>query len=208
MNEAVLDNPIWYSLTTHHAATAIGADVGNGLSRRYPVNVGPLAAFQEPTVEAYSELASMIPNGDHALLFLLSAPDVPEGWQLLRTGPIVQMICYAIPDTSPLASIIAPLGPADFPEMVALASLTEPGPFREKSAQLGSFLGIRVDGGFAAMAGQRLAPTGFSEVSAGCTHPDFRGRGYARLRQDREKAQELGLLPRSRRTGAGSHAGG
>jgi predicted GNAT family acetyltransferase len=29
------------------------------------------------------------------------------------------------------------------------------------------------------MAGQRLAPTGFAEVSAVCTHPDFRGRGYA-----------------------------
>jgi predicted GNAT family acetyltransferase len=90
------------------------------------------------------------------------------------------MICYTVPGPSPLATVIEPLGPADFPEMVALASLTEPGPFREHTAQLGEFIGIRADGRLAAMAGQRLAPTGFSEVSAVCTHPDFRGRGYAR----------------------------
>jgi predicted GNAT family acetyltransferase len=67
----------------------------------------------------------------------------------------------------------------DFPEMVTLASLTEPRPFRDHTANLGGFVGIRVDGRLAAMAGQRLAPTGFAEVSAVCTHPDFRGRGYA-----------------------------
>jgi len=63
--------------------------------------------------------------------------------------------------------------------MVALADLTEPGPFPNHTAKLGGFLGIRVDGRLAAIAGQRLSPTGFAEVSAVCTHPDFRGRGYA-----------------------------
>jgi predicted GNAT family acetyltransferase len=29
------------------------------------------------------------------------------------------------------------------------------------------------------MAGTRMAPPGFREVSAVCTHPDARGRGYA-----------------------------
>ena len=28
------------------------------------------------------------------------------------------------------------------------------------------------------MAGQRLQAPGYTEVSAVCTHPDFRGRGY------------------------------
>lgn len=69
--------------------------------------------------------------------------------------------------------------PADYPEMLALATLAEPGPFRINTASLGGFLGIRVDGRLAAMAGQRMAPTGFAEVSAVCTHPDFRGRGFA-----------------------------
>ena len=63
--------------------------------------------------------------------------------------------------------------------MTTLATLTEPGPFRDQTASLGGFVGIRIDGRLAAMAGQRLAPTGFAEVSAVCTHPDFRGRGFA-----------------------------
>ena len=89
------------------------------------------------------------------------------------------MVCPAVPDQPSLAEPILPMTSADFPEMVALASLTEPGPFRNYTANLGGFVGIRVDGRLAAMAGQRLAPTGFAEVSAVCTHPDFRGRGYA-----------------------------
>jgi ribosomal protein S18 acetylase RimI-like enzyme len=180
LNEALLENPIWYSLTTDHADIAIGKDVGNGLCRRYPSDIGPLAAFQEPTVEAYSDLARMIPGNDHATFLLETAPNLPRGWNLLREGAIVQMICHTVPDKSPLHAVIEPLAPVNFPEMLALASLTEPGPFREHTGRLGNFIGIRVDGRLAAMAGQRLAPTGFSEVSAVCTHPDFRGRGYAR----------------------------
>jgi predicted GNAT family acetyltransferase len=69
--------------------------------------------------------------------------------------------------------------PADYPEMLALATLAEPGPFRTNTASLGGFLGIRVEGRLAAMAGQRMLPDGFAEISAVCTHPDFRGRGFA-----------------------------
>jgi predicted GNAT family acetyltransferase len=122
----------------------------------------------------------MVPEDDHVVLGFGNSPILPEGWHALREETIVQMICRPVPDKSPLAAMIEPLGPADLPEMMALASLTEPGPFREHTAQLGTFSGVRVQGRLVAMAGQRLAPTGFSEVSAVCTHPDFRGHGYAR----------------------------
>src|ERR1700733_7948192 len=58
-DEALLDNPIWYSLMTDHSNLAIGPDVGSGLVRRYPPTIGPLAAFHEPTREGYSDLARM-----------------------------------------------------------------------------------------------------------------------------------------------------
>ena len=178
-SDALLDNPIWNSLATRHAHLALGARVGQGLARRYPADIGPLSAFQEPTPEAYADLAAMVPEGDVAVLFLEDQPCIPTGWQLLRGGTLVQMICPTIPEQRPLDATIVPMEAADIPEMVALAGLTEPGPFRQSTAKLGGFLGIRVDGRLAAMAGQRLSPTGFAEVSAVCTHPDFRGRGYA-----------------------------
>lgn len=178
-NHTLLDNPIWNSLTTSHADLAVGAHTGRGLARRYPADIGPLSALQQPTPEAYADLAAIVPEGDVAILFLEDSVDVPPGWELLRSGALVQMICNELPNQLSLADTIVPLQPADFPEMVALAALTEPGPFRDRTATLGQFLGIRVDGRLAAMAGQRLSPTGFVEVSGVCTHPDFRGRGYA-----------------------------
>jgi len=175
-NYELLDNPIWNSLTTGHASLA----VGGGLARRFPPNIGPLSGLKEVTAEAYADLAAIVPEGDIAVLFLDAKPEVPEGWRLLRDGLLVQMVCREVPDGVGVGDVITPLGPADFAEMLALATLTEPGPFRDGTAELGGFLGIRVDGRLVAMAGQRLSPAGFTEVSAVCTHPDFRGRGYAK----------------------------
>lgn len=68
----------------------------------------------------------------------------------------------------------------DASEMLALATLTEPGPFRSRTHEMGHFRGVRIGGRLAAMAGERMRFPGFTEVSAVCTHPDFRGRGLAR----------------------------
>src|ERR1700741_4589350 len=73
-----------------------------------------------------------------------------------------------------------PLGDADASEMLALALLTEPGPFLRRTHTMGAFLGLRIDGRLAAMAGERMRFPGYTEVSGVCTHPDFRGRGLAR----------------------------
>jgi predicted GNAT family acetyltransferase len=76
---------------------------------------------------------------------------------------------------------IAPLGEADAAEMLALATLTRPGPFSLRSLEVGGFWGIRLGGRLAAMAGERMKQPGYCELSGLCTHPDFRGEGLARL---------------------------
>jgi predicted GNAT family acetyltransferase len=105
--------------------------------------------------------------------------DVPGDWQVGRSRPIEQMICTQLTRTSfstPLA-----LGPSDVPEMLALAAATEPGPFLPQTIQMGRYFGIRSsDGRLIAMAGERLKLTGFTEISAVCTNPEFRGQGHAR----------------------------
>jgi predicted GNAT family acetyltransferase len=96
---------------------------------------------------------------------------------------LTQMICR-VPKLEP-ARALSPsatmrrLGAADIPAMLELAKLTEPGPFRERTIELGGFFGIFEDQRLLAMAGQRMRVPGFVEVSAVCTHPDARGRGYA-----------------------------
>ena len=175
-NESLLDNPIWNSLTTTHAHLA----TSHGLALRYPSDIGPLAAFKHAhNPEAWADLAPLIPSGDIAILFLDHPATPPPNWRVLRSDHLVQMICRTVPEPPSLTDPILPLAPADHPDMLALATLTEPGPFRPNTPTLGGFLGIRVDGRLAAMAGRRLSPTGFAEISAVCTHPDFRGRRYA-----------------------------
>ena len=83
-------------------------------------------------------------------------------------------------DPSHLGDRIQRLDERDVPSLVELASQTKPGPFDVGTSRLGDFWGIKERGILAAMAGERLKHTGYTEVSGVCVHPDYRGRGYAR----------------------------
>jgi predicted GNAT family acetyltransferase len=65
--------------------------------------------------------------------------------------------------------------------MLELTSLTKPGPFSARTHELGTFLGIRIDGQLAAMAGERMKPAEYTEITAVCVHPSHRGRGYGQI---------------------------
>src|SRR5579864_6509066 len=170
-----LDNPIWFALTTEHRLLARSY----GLARRYPPDVSPLAALLHPTNDAFADLHRLVSPGEHVALFTASPLDVPADWQVDRSRWIPHMInedSLAPPPVVPL-----PLGTTDVPEMLELTAATEPGPFLPQTIQMGSYFGIRSSNGrLAAMAGERLRSTEFAEISAVCTHPEFRGRGHAR----------------------------
>ena len=178
-SDFLLDNPIWHSLRTRHAHLAEGGD----LARRFPSDFGPLAGLKEQTPEAYKALSKLLDPEEFAVLFLDSLPQLPERWRKLRHEPIVQMVCTDLASTINALRDdleIISLGEENVPEMLELTALTVPGPFRQRTHELGRFIGIREGGLLAAMAGERLSLPGFTEVSAVCTHPDFRGRGYAK----------------------------
>jgi ribosomal protein S18 acetylase RimI-like enzyme len=179
-SESLLDNPIWNALTTEHASLALGGEE----ARRYPAEIGPLSGMPAQSDAGYRALRALGLPGDVAVLFFDEAPRMAAGWTLVRGGALSQMVA----DRPQLAVIPAPRGvelrvltAADAPAMVELAKLTEPGPFRLRTLDLGTFLGILDAGRLLAMAGKRLHVPGFVEVSGVCTHPDARGRGYARL---------------------------
>jgi GNAT superfamily N-acetyltransferase len=187
---ALLDNPIWHSLRTHHAAIALGDD----RARRYPSHIGPLSGIPAQDPHHYAALAALAP-ADIVALFSLEPFRVPGHWTQLRMQPIVQMIrpagapaldLHLTPGAPGLDSEtweakqqLRPLTPADAPQMVALAELTEPGPFRLRTIELGGFYGIFEGHRLLSMAGRRMRLPGLIEVSGVCTHPDARGRGYA-----------------------------
>ena len=175
----VLDNPAWSALTTHQAHLALG---GN-LARCYPPDLTPIGAVASPDRRALEALADLIPLGDYLSLPATLpglVPLLPPQLRVTLEKTLVQMVSSCRIHVATRGLELSVLSAADAPEMLALASLTHPGPFRSRTYTLGTYLGIRVDGRLVAMAGQRMHLPGYREISAVCTHPDFEGRGYAR----------------------------
>lgn len=170
-----LDQPVWASLTTHHAPSA----QGGALALRFPPDVSVFADVCDPTPAALAALATLVRPGEEIYL-LRSAPlGLPPGLQPVLEAAAVQMVATR-PLPPPPAEGLQLLGPPDAPDMVALAALTNPGPFLPRTHTMGRFLGVRRGGQLIAMAGERMRLPGFTEVSGVCTHPDARGGGLAR----------------------------
>jgi ribosomal protein S18 acetylase RimI-like enzyme len=172
----LLNNPIWNALSTDQSYLA----QTNHLAKRFPRDVAPFGAIETQSPTEYEALAQIL-DGDTAALFLDSPPALPADWTMRISGDMYQMTFEAPPPAQPdqvISKLISKLTEADVPEMLALTKLTEPGPFLPRTIELGAYYGIHASGSLVAMTGERLRLAGFTEVSAVCSHPDFRGRGY------------------------------
>ena len=171
-----LDRPVWASLTTCHAPLSEGDE----LARRFVPDVNLFAATVDDSPAALAALAKLVRSRE--TIFLAQVPEivVPSGFEVVKLTKGVQMVAARRVSTEVTREDIRVLTDEDAPEMLALARLTEPGPFLTRTHAMGTFRGIRIDGRLAAMAGERMRFPGYTEVSGVCTHPDFRGRGLAR----------------------------
>ena len=168
-----LDNPVWASLSGPHARFAIArADV-----LRYQPEVASFVGLPEqPGPTAWADLAHLAGPGAVVAIFQPGL-DPPGDWEVVLRGKGVQMVGTGLDGAAEPEAVV--LGPADVPEMLDLVARTKPGPFLPRTIELGTYLGFRERGGLIAMAGERLHPPGWTEISAVCTDPDHRGRGLA-----------------------------
>ncbi|MER5775248.1 GNAT family N-acetyltransferase [Streptomyces sp. NPDC002039] len=167
-----LDNPVWAALSGPHRDFA----VPGGRAARYRTDANPFAALEDPDdPRAWEDLAALVGPGTE--VWLTGLPTPPAGWETVLAVPGVQLDGSAVPG-EPAPEAVR-LGAADVPEMLDLVRLTEPGPFLPRTVELGTYLGIRHEGRLVAMAGERMRPPGWTEISAVCTHPEHRGKGLA-----------------------------
>lgn len=168
-----LDRPVWASLQ-HQPHWGIGDE----RARRFKADINRFAATPDEGPASQAALAALVQPGEDAV-FLAQVPPivVPPGLVVAKEARGVQMLATRALEAEEGLEV---LGDADAAEMLALATLTEPGPFLPRTHTMGRFIGIRVGGRLAAMAGERMRFPGHVEVSAVCTHPDFRGQGLAR----------------------------
>jgi len=171
----VLDNLVWRSLTSTHARFA----QGTGLARRFDPDVAGFVAVKQHTLCAWADLRRLV--GPGALVMLSGGGDIdpPAEWPRVGGGFGNQMILDRLVPEPEIDVTIEPLTAANVAEMLALVELTQPGPFRPRTIELGDYFGVFEGGALIAMAGERLQTPGFTEVSAVCTHPSARGRGLA-----------------------------
>jgi predicted GNAT family acetyltransferase len=173
---AVLERPVWNTLATRNARFAIGGE----RARRFAPEVGPLASARDDAPESLAELAALVPASGTLLLLQADPIVLPASLVATTIAQGVQMVHDRLVDV-PADDRIVALGTADVPAMLALATLTKPGPFAHRTPELGEFYGIKDGDTLVAMAGERMKHPGFSELSGVCTHPDARGRGLARV---------------------------
>ncbi|SDI79626.1 FR47-like protein [Frankineae bacterium MT45] len=171
-----LDNPVRSALFGPQAELA----ESHGTARRYPKDVSPFVARPDSgDDEQWRDLATLVGAAGFVVMAgLEQAP--PAGWEVTMDIPGVQLVGEAVAGLAEPEAVR--LTDADVPEMLDLVERTRPGPFLPRTIALGNYLGVRRGGALVAMAGERFRPAGWTEISAVCTDPEFRGQGLgARL---------------------------
>jgi predicted GNAT family acetyltransferase len=149
------------------------------VARRYPAEFAPFGATADDSAASLAALRTLIPTGGGIALFTTAPIPVPDGLVPMMQLTALQMGAMRMEAPAGGAPIES-LGDGAAAEMAALVEQTRPGPFASRTHELGTYLGIRIGGQLVAMAGERMRLNGASEVSAVCTHPEHRGKGYAR----------------------------
>jgi ribosomal protein S18 acetylase RimI-like enzyme len=167
-----LDNPIWQSLIGRHSSLAIA----RGKAARYPAEIAPFAGIESASEHADEDLRQIVLPGESVYLLGI-APPLARGWEIQQFH-IAQMICRT-PVEARAGPQFRTLTAADSADMLALTDLVFPGYFRARTVEMGTYIGIYCGETLAAMAGERMCPDGYQEISAVCTHPDFTSRGFA-----------------------------
>lgn len=176
-----LDRAVWNALNTR--LSKFTTEDSDAHAVRIDPEVGVFLAAADASPESRALLTDLAHRHPGAGLVERAdgpmADVLPEGVAIRSRIALVQMTATALTPASSTDLAFETLTEADAPAMLALATLTKPGPFRSRTRELGPFIGVKRDGELIAMAGRRLRVDGFTELSGVCTHPDHRGKGLA-----------------------------
>jgi len=171
----ILDNPVWEALSTEDARL----NCGNDAVRYFAEDVSPFVGLRHWDDHDLAQLVQTLPGDRSFSVMIADQVRIPACFDIVFTTPLYQMVCTRFQPIIDSRLSMRSLGDADIPDMLALTSLTKPGPFLQRTIDFGHYIGIVEGDKLLAMAGERLHVQGYTEVSAVCTHPDHLGQGYA-----------------------------
>jgi GNAT superfamily N-acetyltransferase len=191
-DSAALDNPVWSALGGPHRSLAgRQSDLA-----WYPPSIAPFAAIPAAGILPDLEAARAQGLADSVYFVGACPKSLPPGWRVVSNSNVLQLfpIGESLGADEDAGTV---LGEDDRAAMHELTRIAFPDFFRERTAELGLYLGIYEGGTLIAMAGERMVLAGLQEISGVCTRPGFGGRGHARK-------LTRALLTRHRRRGVAS----
>ncbi|ASU33032.1 GNAT family N-acetyltransferase [Mucilaginibacter xinganensis] len=171
----ILDNPAFNALNTGNKTLSKGTEK----AKYFPAEISPFSGLAENTSENFNTLYEVAP--ENTVFGFVSAEliAVPAPWNVLQRMDVLQMVCETPARDAAATEPVIALGDEHIPAMLALTKLTNPGPFAQRTIDFGHYRGVFDGDQLVSMAGQRMNPTPYAEISAVCTHPDYLGRGYS-----------------------------
>jgi ribosomal protein S18 acetylase RimI-like enzyme len=175
MVESLLDNPVY------HALLSADAHLGSGTTdvRYFDEEVSPFIGIRDGYRKGFDDLYDMLPRGRKILYATPGQIEDQRGWQLVVAIEGLQFVLDNRKTTVDCKIPLVLLQSKHVEQMIALTFLTKPGPFGKRTIEFGHYYGIFEGEQLAAMTGQRLHVSHYSEISAVCTHPQHLGKGYA-----------------------------
>jgi len=172
--DPVLDNVIWCALSGHQAHCSVGTQE----ARRYAPGFSPIVAFADYAQPRFDALAPYCEPGERFYCERWTGR-APKGFRVEVESTMVKMLWAGNAPTDDEASDATALGAEHRAHALALAELTNPGPFGPRTIELGEYFGYFEKDRLVAMAGERMHAGRLRELSGVCTHPSARGRGLA-----------------------------
>ena len=172
----ILDNIFWNSILTFDDTFSIH----NKTAGVFKSDIAPFAGMEDYNTPHFDVLYDLVPSEREVVILRPTPIIIPSNWKIIQTMTLEQMVFHGFTNIKPeIYPIISPLDQTHVKAMIELTKLTNPGPFLENTILFGNYNGIFEGERLIAMAGMRLHAGQYREISAVCTHPDFKGRGYA-----------------------------
>jgi GNAT superfamily N-acetyltransferase len=169
-----LNNPIYNALTSLESPF----NIGNSEVAYFPSTIAPFIGLPNWSATQQQKILDQTPPDRNWFVIYGQPITFTDAFKIIFSIPLYQLTCNTLSISKKYAETMLPLGSQHIEEMIALTSLTKPGPFSQRTIEFGNYHGIFKDDKLVAMGGERMHLNGYTEISAICTHPDFQGRGF------------------------------
>jgi len=170
-----LENPVWQALSSGDSLL----NQGDQSIKYFSSTVSPFLGMESWEKENQLQLLQSMPAERSFSVMIQDTINFIDQFEVIFTTPLYQMVCNKLIPALQSSTKSDVLKSKDVPAMLVLTALTKPGPFLSETINFGNYIGIYDNEKLISMAGERLHPENFTEISAVCTDPEYLGKGLA-----------------------------